>query len=136
MIHQRRGDGDLVVLQHRAGLVELVHMDQLLERRAAFFADARIDVDGIHLDERIHHPGDTGRAIEMHRCLQTAGPRQPDHVEQVGVVVGVVMGEKDIAQRRQANAGLGQLLCNAVAAVDQVGLPVDDQRIGGRGAQW
>ncbi|MBB4604551.1 hypothetical protein GGR59_000756 [Xanthomonas arboricola] len=46
------------------------------------------------------------------------------------------MGQEDVAQRRQADAGFGQLLCNAIAAVDQLGLPVDDQRIGGRGAQW
>lgn len=125
MVHQRGGHGDLIVCQHSARLVELVHMNACFERRPAFLTDACLDVDGIHLYKCIHHPGDAGWAVEMHCRVQATGPGQPHHVEQIGVVVRVVMGQEDIAQHRQADAGLGQLLRHAVAAIDEIRLPVD-----------
>ena len=126
MIDQRRGDLDVLVLQDDAALAQLVGVDQRRERHPAFVGDARVDVGRVHLEEQARHLLERRRTPGVDRRAQPGRPRQPDQVAVVRVVVGVMVRDEDVAQRRQRHAGEHQLPSDAVAAVDDVGHAVDD----------
>src|SRR5205807_991772 len=77
--------------------------------------------------EPLHARGTIG----IHRRSQ---PNRPGVVQQQAkfrVVVGVVVGDEDVAQRRKRKLGLNQLEAHAVAGVDYIGGAVVDDEIGG-----
>ena len=64
---------------------------------------------------------------------QAGCPRKPDQVAVVRVVIGVLVRDEDVPQRRERHAGKGQLAGDPVAAIDHVrGVAADNHLRGCR----
>ena len=61
--------------------------------------------------------------------FQPARPRQEEEVAVIGVVVGMLVSHEDVAECGQRHPGAGELDGDAVAAVNDVGHAVDDDRL-------
>ena len=132
MIDECSGDLHVVVRHHDATIANLVWVNQRHERRPAFVCNPRIDIVGVHLEEQLRHLLERRWSPRVDSGVQAGGPRQPDQIAVVSVMVGMLMGQEDVPQRIEGHAGKGQLPGDAVAAVDDVRDAVDDDDLGGR----
>ena len=111
---------------------------QLAQVRATFVGDPRVDVEALGLPIGVEQLLDAGGPIGVDTAAQSGRPRVVDERAELEVVVGMMVRDEDVAQRRQRQAGLHQLEGDPVARVDHIRhVAVDDQvrarrrRIGG-----
>jgi hypothetical protein len=131
MPDQRSGHLDVLVLEHEARRGQLVDWNQRRQRNPPFVGDARVDVGGIHLEEQARHLLERRRPPGVDARAQPRGPREPHQIAVVGRVIRVLVGQEDVAQGGQRNAGERELPGDAVAAVDHVGGAVDQDDLRG-----
>jgi hypothetical protein len=116
-------------LHDRAAVAQLVDLNQRSEWWPSFVGDARPDVKRVHLEEQRRHLLERWWAPRVDTRPESARPREPDQVAVVRVVIGVMVGDEDVAQLRQGHAGQDQLPGDTVAAVDDVRCVVDEDHL-------
>ncbi len=134
MLDESAGHGHVVVFQDHAGFAQFVRTDQGHEGWPAFVRDAGIDVVGVHFEEQPGHAVERGRAPGIDVVLQAGGPGEKQQVAVIGIVVGVLVGEEDVTDGGEGQAGLRVLAGDAVAAIDDIGDVVDEDDLRGGGA--
>ena len=72
-----------------------------------------------HLEEQLGDPRQRRRSPRIHRRLERIPPRQQEEIAVVRVVIRVVMGDEDVAERAE-DTGRHHLPRDAVAAIDHI----------------
>ena len=83
-----------------------------------------LDVRRVHLEEQARHLPKRWRAPRIDSRSQPGGPRQPDQVAVISVVVRVVVRDEDVAKRRQRHVGEYELASDAISAIHHVRVPL------------
>jgi hypothetical protein len=131
MLHARTGDLQVVVLHHGAGSCELVRVHERHERLASFVGDANVHVGRAHLEEEPRDPLDRRWSVRIDAMTHAARPREQQQVAVVGIVIGVMMRDEDIAQCAERKTGEHELPRHAVGAVDHVEISAGDDHLRG-----
>jgi hypothetical protein len=96
MMHERRCHTNVFIVHNQTAVAQLVDMNQWNQRNPTVILDPSVDVVGVHFEEQLRHlrkrrwsPGIDARA-------EPRGPRQPNQIPLVRIVVGVLMGQEDV----------------------------------------
>ena len=125
MAHQCGGHLDVLVLEHEARRGQLVDVNQRRQRiRPSSAMRVSMSAAFISKNRRVIFSSGGGPQVST-RVAQPRRPREPHQVAVVGRVIRVLVGQEDMAEGRQRNAGERELPRDSVAAVDHVGRAVD-----------
>ena len=130
MRRAERRHGHVVGLQHDAVVLDILGGQQFADVGPAFVLDARLDVEAIQFPVGAGHAHQTLWAERMDRRRQPCRPGIVDEIAVFEIVVGVVVADEDVLDRRDRHAGGDQLAADAHAAIDHDRRVVDDQQIG------
>ena len=134
MLDQRGRHGHVRVAHHRTTDRDLMRPDEVGQGPSAFVGDPGADIDVVHLQEQLRHTLQGRRAVGVDRCRKARRPAQQQQIPIVGVVVGVVVGQKDAPKRLERHAGEHELTGDPVPTVNDVGVATDHNHLSGRGS--
>jgi len=126
MVHGGAAHDDLIVFHDGAAFLQLVRVHQRPERRAPFVGDPDVDVRRAHLEEEVRHAGERRRPPRVDLGSQARRPCEQHEGAEVGVVIGMMMRDEEMADSCEVDAGEHHLPRDAVAAIDHVRGAVDD----------
>src|SRR6476660_6128866 len=101
MVDQSGGHLYIFVLHHQPALLEFMSMYEWTERRPSLVLDPRANVVAVHLEEQLRHPHERRRSPGVNPRREPRGPREPEQVAVVGVVVGMLVSDEDVSQLEQ-----------------------------------
>ena len=121
-----------VARRHHRPLGVLVDVHELAQVRPALIRHARFDVELVSIPKSRGEPLHARRAEGIDRRSQADCPGVVQQQTEFRVVIGVVMGDEDVAQRSKRKLRLHELETDAVPGVDHVWYAVVDNEVGGR----
>ena len=130
MLDPQSGDPDACVLIDRA-VAELLPTHQVGQRRHADLTHPAGDVKGLPGEIVFHQIVQPRRAEDLHVFHHAGDPRVVDEAAQLHVVVGVVMGDENPLDVSRVEPGLPHLPGDSKPRIDQVGMALDHQNVGG-----
>ena len=136
MNDERRGRLEVLVLHDDATLRQLVDVYERSERDTALVGDTSLDIVGVHFKKQTRHLFDRRRPPRVDARPQAGGPREPDQIAVVGIVIRVLVRDKDVPQGRQLDAREDKLPGDAVPAIDDVWRVVREDHLGRSGRHF
>ncbi len=118
--------------RHHRSFGVFVHRDELAQIGPALVRDAGLDVELVGVPKAVREPFHAGRTIGIDGCAQPGRPGVVEQEPEFRIVVGMMVGDEDVAQRRQRELGVRQLEAHPVAGIDDVRHVVIDEQIGRR----
>jgi hypothetical protein len=117
---------------HDRTLGVFVYLDELAQVGPALVDDAGVDVELVGIPKALRQRCHAGGSVGVDRRMQPARPRVVHEQPELGIVVGMVMGDEGVAQGGQRKFCLDQLEGRAIAGIDDVRDVIPNDQIGGR----